>query len=96
MTRPAAEVVLHPLISEKVYEHSETAKEKVYSFKVARNANKKEIKKGVEALYGVRVVGVRTMWRRGKKRRSRAKYVHRPDWKRALVTLAAGDTIDLI
>ncbi len=96
MTRPPAEVVLNPLISEKVYEHSEKAAKKVYSFKVARNANKHEIVKAVETLYGVKVEGVRTMWRRGKKRRSRIKYIHKPDWKRALVTLRAGDTIELI
>jgi large subunit ribosomal protein L23 len=96
MTRPAAEVVLHPLISEKVYEISEKVEQKVYSFRVARDARKDEIKKAVEALYGVRVMGVRTMWRHGKKRRSRFKFVHKPDWKRALVTLRAGDVIELI
>jgi ribosomal protein L23 len=36
------------------------------------------------------------MWRHGKKRRSRFKFVHKPDWKRALVTLRAGDVIELI
>ena len=96
MTRPAAEVVFHPLISEKIYELAEKAEQKMYSFKVACYANKNEISKAVEALYNVKVVGVRTMWRRGKRRRSRFTFVHRPDWKRAVVTLRAGDTIELI
>lgn len=96
MTRPAAEVVLHPLISEKIYELAEKAEQKMYSFKVARDANKDEIRKAVEALYGVKVVGVRTMWRKGKRRRSRSTFVHKSDWKRAVVTLRAGDTIELI
>ena len=39
---------------------------------------------------------VRTMWRRGKRRKSRATFVHKPDWKRAVVTLRAGDMIELI
>ena len=96
MTRPAAEVILRPLISEKVYETSEKREKKVYGFRVARDANKQTIKEAIEALYGVRVVDVNTMWRRGKKRRSRVKYIHKPDWKRALVTLAPGDVIELI
>ena len=96
MTRPSAEVVLHPLISEKIYELAAKAELKMYSFKVARDANKHEIKKAVEALYGVKVAGVRTMWRKGKRRRSRTTYVHKSDWKRAVVTLRAGDTIELI
>ena len=68
-----------------------------YVFKVARGANKLEIKRSVEQLFGVKVTRVRTANCRGKIRRER-----RPDqgstaqWKKAVVQLKEGDSIDLV
>lgn len=67
-----------------------------YLFEVAPNSNKIEIKRAVEALFDVRVTKVNTMNYEGKKKRQRsAKFGKRPDWKRAVVTLADGNSIDL-
>ena len=68
-----------------------------YVFKVARNANKLEVKRAVEQLFGVKVTEVRTCNYGGKKKRER-----RPDagrtaqWKKAYVRLKEGDSIDLV
>jgi len=67
-----------------------------YLFKVDPAANKLEIKKAVEDFFKVKVVKVNTMNYTGKKRRERTlHYGKKPDWKRAVVTLRAGDKIDL-
>jgi large subunit ribosomal protein L23 len=65
-----------------------------YLFKVARAANKVEIKKAVEALYGVHVLAVNTSTVRGKKKRVRYVMGKTPDWKKAVVTLKKGETIE--
>ena len=92
------EVIKRPLITEKGVERSESSevKEKVYFFEVDRHANKVEVRKAIEQLYGVKVRHVRTMWRHGKAKRWRSKRILRSDWKRAAVTLVEGDVIDLI
>jgi large subunit ribosomal protein L23 len=67
-----------------------------YLFKVDTAANKLEIKRAVEDFFKVKVVKVNTMNYTGKKRRERTlHYGKKPDWKRAVVTLRAGDKIDL-
>jgi large subunit ribosomal protein L23 len=67
-----------------------------YLFKVSTDANKLEIKQAVEDFFKVKVVKVNTMNYTGKKRRERTlHYGKKPDWKRAVVTLRAGDKIDL-
>lgn len=67
-----------------------------YLFEVASNSNKVEIKRAVEALFDVSVTKVNTMNYEGKKKRQRtSKLGKRPDWKRAIVTLAADNKIDL-
>ena len=66
-----------------------------YLFRVARGANKLEIKKAVETLYKVSVTGVNTMNYLGKRKRERrADFGKRSDWKRAVVTLKEGDSLD--
>ena len=65
-----------------------------YLFRVARAANKIQIKKAVEALYGVSVLSVNTSTMRGKKKRVRYALGKTPDWKKAVVTLKEGDTIE--
>ena len=68
-----------------------------YFFKVAPRANKVEIKNAVEQLFKVKVDKVNTMNYEGKRKRERsARFGRRADWKRAVVTLQAGSTIDLV
>lgn len=73
-----------------------TEKENKYLFRVFENANKVEIKQAVEQLFGVTVEKVNTMRRKGKLKRERTQNFGRTaGWKRAVVTLKDGDTIDL-
>lgn len=90
--------IVKPLITEKATLQSETINR--FTFKVDRKANKLEIKKAVEKMYGVSVIDVRTMVYGGGK--SSVKYTNRgvvlqPNnpWKKAVVTVADGETIDL-
>jgi large subunit ribosomal protein L23 len=86
------DVVLAPHITEKstmVSEHNAVV------FKVAPNASKSEIKEAVEALFGVTVTGVNTIVTKGKTKRWRGKPYQRSDFKKAIVTLAEGHTIDI-
>ena len=82
------------LLTEKGTRLSET--ENKYLFKVDCAANKDHIRTAVEELFNVHVTKVNVMNRRGKKKRMRSqKFGQRPDWKRAVVTLRDGETIDL-
>jgi large subunit ribosomal protein L23 len=68
-----------------------------YLFRVCPDANKIQIKAAVEAMFGVKVVGVNTMRYEGKRKRERTiRYGKRSDWKRAVVTLAQGEKIDIV
>ena len=87
------DVILAPVVSEKSYdliEHQNT-----YTFIVSNRTNKGEIKDAVESIFDVRVVRVNTMNRKGKMKRQGWTRGRRKDTKRALVTLAEGNSIDL-
>jgi len=87
------DVVIRPIVSEKSYAGLEAG---AYTFLVARDANKTEIKEAVQQIWNVRVLSVNTINRKGKTKRSRMGVTgRRPDQKRAVVTLAAGDTIEI-
>jgi large subunit ribosomal protein L23 len=88
------DVILRPVVSEKSLG---LADENAYTFIVAPDANKIEIREAVEAIFDVTVTKVNTLNRNGKRRRNRRSFTYgkRPDTKRAIVTLAAGDRIDL-
>ena len=86
------DVILAPVVSEKSYSLLDENK---YTFLVAPDANKTEIKIAVEAVFKVRVTGVNTLNRTGKKRRTRAGTGKRPDTKRAIVSVADGERIDI-
>jgi len=88
------DIILAPVVSEKSYELMETG---VYTFKVHPSASKPEIHDAIEAIWGVRVLKVNTLNRKGKSQRVRRsnKLGHRPNTKRAIVTVAAGDRIEL-
>lgn len=66
-----------------------------YLFEVARNANKIQVKQAVEAIFNVKVSTVRTLRVHGKPKRVGRHAGHRPDWKKAIVTLKKGETIEL-
>ncbi|HEY6573309.1 MAG TPA: 50S ribosomal protein L23 [Candidatus Eisenbacteria bacterium] len=66
-----------------------------YLFEVARDANKIEVKQAVEAIFNVKVSTVRTLRVHGKPKRVGRHAGHRPDWKKAIVTLKKGETIEL-
>ena len=84
--------LLAPVVSEKSYALLDQNK---YTFLVDPSANKTEIKIAVEKVFKVQVTGVNTINRVGKKRRTRYGTGRRPDTKRAIVTVADGDRIDL-
>ena len=86
------DVILRPVISEKSYGLLDEGK---YTFLVAPDANKTEIKIAVQQIFNVRVTDVNTINRKGKRKRTRFGYGHRADTKRAVVTLAEGDRIEI-
>ena len=88
------DVIIEPIVSEKSYGLLE---ENVYTFRVHPSASKPEIRDAVENIFGVRVLKVNTMNRKGKRKRNRRNFTFgkRPDTKRALITLAEGDSIEL-
>lgn len=86
------DILMRPVISEKSYGLIDEGK---YTFVVAPDANKTEIAIAVEKVFGVKVTGVNTANRQGKRRRTRRGWGSRPDTKRAIVTLAAGERIDI-
>jgi len=86
------DVLLAPVVSEKSYGLLDENK---YTFLVAPGANKTEIKIAVETIFGVTVTGVNTINRVGKVRRTRFGQGKRPDTKRAIVTVADGQRIDI-
>ncbi|HRO38708.1 MAG TPA: 50S ribosomal protein L23 [Flavobacteriales bacterium] len=90
-------IIIRPLITEKMTAQSE--KEGRYGFVVDRRSNKVEIRSAVEQQFNVKVTGVRTMIVRGKERtrytKSNILRGSTSTWKKAIVTLAEGETIDL-
>lgn len=86
------DVIKKPLLTEKSSRMSE--RENKYSFRVAKSANKIEIRKAVEELFSVKVTSVNTVMMRGKKKRVRHRLGKTPDWKKAVVSLIRSDKID--
>lgn len=85
------DVIVNPVVTEKSTKHSELNK---VVFNVARTANKTDIKSAVEALFGVSVTSVNTLNRKGKTKMFRGRPGQQQDKKKAIVTLAAGQSID--
>ena len=86
------DVILAPVVTEKstrVSEHNQIV------FKVRMDATKPEIKKAVEGLFGVKVTAVNTLVQKGKMKRFRGRVGFRSDAKKAIVTLAEGQSIDV-
>ena len=90
--KSARDVIVRPVVSEKSYAGIEG---NVYTFLVDPRANKTEIKEAVQSIWNVRVLSVNTLNRKGKVKRRRYTLGKRPDQKRAIVTLAEGDAIEI-
>lgn len=90
--RDHRDILLAPVVSEKSYSLLDENK---YTFLVDPAANKTEIKIAIEKVFGVKVIAVNTINRAGKKRRTRFGVGKRPDQKRAIVTVADGERIDI-
>jgi large subunit ribosomal protein L23 len=90
----ARSVIIGPVVSEKSYALMETG---VYTFNVRTDATKPQVRAAVEEIFGVKVQKVNTLNRQGKRKRNRKTFTYgkRPDTKRAIVTLATGEQIDL-
>lgn len=92
-TTEVYQVLRRPLLTEKGQDMRDGQGK--YLFEVAYSANKVEIAKAVEKLFGVRVASVNTQRLRGKMKRVGRRIGQKANWKKAIVTLREGDTIDL-
>lgn len=87
------QIIKRPLRTEKSVADGEATNS--YHFEVDLRANKIQIKEAIEKFFSVKVEDVRTLVRKGKSRRVRFKLGRTKDWKKAIVTLKEGNTIDL-
>jgi large subunit ribosomal protein L23 len=87
------DVIVRPVVTEKSTD--ELDRNGAYTFVVAKDANKHEIAYAIEKLFNVKVRAVRTMRYRGKDRRVGRPIGRRASWKKAIVTLREGDTIEI-
>jgi large subunit ribosomal protein L23 len=85
------QVILRPIITERSFDLSNDNR---YTFEVAKQANKVEIGQAVETIFGVRVLKVNTLSVSRKPKRVRYAKGYTRSWKKAIVTLAEGDTIE--
>ncbi len=86
-------VIVRPIVTESTsMAYTEKGE---YTFEVHPDANKQEIRQAIERLFGVKVTSVNTMNVRGKTRRVGTSVGRRPHWKKAIVTLRAGDSISI-
>jgi large subunit ribosomal protein L23 len=92
MSADPRDVLLAPVISEKSYGLLDENK---YTFLVHPDANKTQVKIAVEQVFNVRVLSVNTINRQGKRKRSRTGFGRRNDTKRAIVSVAPGDRIEI-
>ena len=90
--RDPRDILLAPVVSEKSYSLLDENK---YTFIVDPRANKTDIKIAVEQVFGVKVLSEHTLTRQGKTRRTRYGMGRRPNTKRAIISVAAGDRIDI-
>jgi large subunit ribosomal protein L23 len=86
------DILLAPVVSEKSYGLLDENK---YTFLVALHANKTQIKQAVESVFGVKVTSVNTINRQGKRKRTKYGFGKRQDTRRAIVSLAEGERIDI-
>lgn len=92
MNPDARDIIVRPIISEKSYADAERGK---YTFVVSGRATKPDIRRAVESIWGVHVKAVNTIKRQGKTVRRHQNFGKRPDSRRAIVTLAEGESIEI-
>jgi large subunit ribosomal protein L23 len=94
MSRDPRDIVIQPIVSEKSYAQYDAG---VYTFLVANDANKIEIKQAIESIFNVKVKNVNTLNRAGKRKRNRrtGAWASKVAQKRAIVTLAGDDKIEI-
>lgn len=88
----AHQVIIRPIVSEKSFDLMEHNK---YTFEVAKGCSKEEISQAIKELFGVKVVKVNTMSVNGKPKRQRYVKGYTRSWKKAIVTLAEGESIEI-
>ena len=93
MKTDAYDILVRPLVTEKGTDQATELN--AYAFEVDPRANKAQIKQAVRTIYGVKVLTVRTMTRKGKPRRAGRVMTHGKNWKKAIVILHEEDHIDL-
>lgn len=86
------EVIIRPIITEHSYDMMD---ENVYTFEVAKDANKVEIGQAIEEIFDVKVVKVNTLNVKSKPKRVRYQVGNTRTWKKAMVTVAEGDSIEI-
>lgn len=87
------QVIVKPLVTEKGMHRA--TRNNAYAFEVSMLATKEDVKRAVEELFEVKVLKVHTQNRRGKPRRTRMRYGHTKDWKKAIVTLDPEHRIEM-
>ena len=91
MSVDLTQVLIRPLLSEKSYNESDLNK---YRFQVRIDANKQTVRRAVEKMFGVEVVDVNTSRVHGKTKRTGRHINRKSDWKKAVVTLKDGESLD--
>jgi large subunit ribosomal protein L23 len=94
MSRTPREIIIRPLMTEKSMRQKEETN--TVTFRVHPHANKVEIRSAIEQVFNVKVADVRTASFEGKMKRMGKHQGRRADWKKAIVTLAAGHKIELV
>ena len=92
MNKDPREVIIRPVITEHSYDMMEA---NCYTFEVAKDANKIEIAQAIEAIFNVKVVKVNTLNVKAKPKRMRYQKGFTRTWKKAMVTLAEGEKIEI-
>jgi len=87
------DILVRPLVTEK--STTSLGSENTYGFEVALRANKHQVKRAIEEFYGVTVAEIRTLVVRGKVKRFGRHHAKRSNWKKAYVTLADGESINI-
>ena len=85
-------IIIRPVVTEASFDKMEMNK---YTFEVDRRADKPMIRRAIEDIFGVKVTRVNTLWVKAKPKRVRAQAGYTRTWKKAVVTLAEGDTIEI-
>ena len=92
MQRDPREIIIRPIVTEHSYDVMEN---NVYTFEVAKDSNKIEIRNAIEAIFGVTVKKVNTLNVKPKPKRVRYQKGYTRTWKKAMVTLKEGDSIEI-